>query len=137
MKILLSLLFTFLFLSGGNKIEVKNAWLRPANSGMNSALYLKIINNSDKADTLYKVTYKNDELTQMHKTVKKGNLTGMKMMSFIPIEAHSTFEFEPGKFHIMLINLTKDLKSGTKGNFILYFKSGEKVNVVAQVKETN
>jgi periplasmic copper chaperone A len=133
MKILFGLLFTILFLSAGNKIEVKNAWLRPANTGMNSALYLKIINNSDKADTLYKVTYKNDELTQMHKTVKKGNLTGMKMMPFIAIKSHSTFDFEPGKFHIMLINLTKDLKPGEKVNFELYFKSGEKVNATATV----
>ena len=133
MKIILSFLALFIFSSVHN-IQVKDAWLRPAKTGMNSALYLKIVNNSDKADTLYKVTYKYDEMTQMHKTIIKGNLTGMKMMPFIAIKAHSTFEFMPGKFHIMLINLTKDLSPGEKRNFKLYFKSGQTVDVTAEVR---
>ncbi len=133
MKIILSFL-ALLFFTSTNNIQVKDAWLRPAKTGMNSALYLKITNNTDKADTLYKVTYKNDEMTQMHKTVIKNGLTGMKMMPFIAIKAHSTFEFVPGKFHIMVINLKKDLEPGDREHFKLYFKSGETINVTAQVR---
>jgi copper(I)-binding protein len=133
MKILFGLFFTLLFLSAGNKIEVKNAWLRPADAGMNSALYLKIINNSNKADTLYKVVFKDASMAMMHETYKKGDLTGMKMVKEIAINPNSTFQFKPGYYHIMLIKLKKDLKPKEKENFELYFKSGEKIKGIAVV----
>ncbi len=41
--------------SSGDKVEIKDAWLRTGAEGLNSALYFNIENNGDKPDTLYKV----------------------------------------------------------------------------------
>jgi periplasmic copper chaperone A len=135
MKILFAFCFIVL-LFAGNNIEVKDAWLRSADKGMNSALYLKIVNNSDKTDTLYKVTFKDASMAMMHETYKKGNLTGMKMVKEISIKPYSTFEFKPGDFHIMLIELKKNLKPNSKESFELYFTSGKKIEGTALVKQS-
>jgi periplasmic copper chaperone A len=135
MKILFALFCTIFFFSGPNKIEVKNAWLRPADTGMNSALYLKIVNNSAKADTLYKVGFSDASMAMMHETYKKGDLTGMKMVKEIAVNPNSTFQFKPGYYHIMLIKLKKDLKPKEKENFELYFKSGRKIKGTAIVSQ--
>jgi copper(I)-binding protein len=125
----------FLIATKGDNIQVKDAWIRPADVGMNSALYFKIVNKSDKADTLYKVTFEDAGMVMMHESYKKGDMTGMKMVNEIVVMPHSTFELKPGRFHIMLMMLKKDLKADDKKEFELYFKSGKKIKEDATVKD--
>ena len=127
--------FLFLFSLQGDSLEVKDAWIRPAGAGMNSALYCKIVNESDKADTLYKVTFEDADMVMMHESYKKGDMMGMRMVDYIVIKPHSTFELKPGGFHIMLMMLKKDLKENDKKEFELYFKSGIKIKEKAVVKD--
>ena len=127
--------FLFLFATQGDNIRVKDAWIRPADVGMNSALYFKIINESNKADTLYKVTFEDAGMVMMHESYKKGDMMGMKMVNEIVVMPHSTFELKPGGFHIMLMMLKKDLKADDKKEFELYFKSEKKIKENAIVKD--
>ena len=127
--------FLFLFATQGDNIRVKDAWIRPADISMNSALYFKIINESDKADTLYKVTFEDAGMVMMHESYKKGDMMGMKMVNEIVVMPHSTFELKPGGFHIMLMMLKKDLKADDKKEFELYFKSEKKIKENAIVKD--
>jgi copper(I)-binding protein len=131
------LFFFFLLLlsTPGDSIQVKDAWIRPADAGMNSALYFKIVNESDKADTLYKVTFKDAGMVMMHESYKKGDMMAMKRVDNIVVQPHSTFELKPGGFHIMLMMLKKDLKKDEEKEFELYFKSGKKINEKAVVKD--
>ncbi len=132
MNILFFFLF-FLFSTQGDNVQVKDAWIRPADTGMNSALYFKIVNESDKADTLYKVTFEDAGMVMMHESYKKGDMMGMRMVNDIVIKPHSTFELKPGSFHIMLMMLKKDLKKDDEKEFELYFKSGKKIKEKAVV----
>ena len=127
--------FLLLFSNQGDNIRVKDAWIRPADISMNSALYFKIINESDKADTLYKVTFEDAGMVMMHESYKKGDMTGMRMVNEIVVMPHSTFELKPGGFHIMLMMLKKGLKADDKKEFGLYFKSGKKIKENATVKD--
>jgi periplasmic copper chaperone A len=120
--------------STGNKIEVKDAWVRTGAKDLNSALYFKIENNSSKPDTLYKVTSDIAQHIQMHETYKKNDMMGMREIKYIIIEPGSSIEFKPGSYHIMLMNLNKDLKEDGKVNFVLYFKSSGKMKVDAKVQ---
>ncbi len=131
------LFFSFLFLlsNPGDNIQVKDAWIRPADTGMNSALYLKIVNESDKADTLYKVTLEDAGMVMIHESYKKGDMMAMRMVDDIVVKPHSTFELKPGGFHIMLMMLKKDLKKDDEKEFELYFKSGKKIKELAVVKD--
>ena len=134
MSILYFLFLTLLPTSGDN-IQIEDAWIRPANAGMNSALYFNIVNESGKADTLYKATFEDAGMVMIHETYKDGDMTGMKMVNGIVVKPHSTFELKPGGFHIMLMNLKKDLKPGNKKDFELFFKSGKKIKGTATVKD--
>ena len=132
---ILFFLFLTLFSTSGDNIQIEDAWIRPANAGMNSALYFNIVNESDKADTLYKATFEDAGMVMIHETYKDGDMTGMKMVNGIVVKPHSTFELKPGGFHIMLMNLKKDLKPGNKKDFELFFKSGKKIKGTATVKD--
>ena len=121
-------------ISAGNKLEVKDAWLRTGASGLNSALYFKIENNTEKPDTLYKVSSDIAQHIMMHETYKKNDMMGMREVKNIVIKPGSSVEFKPGSYHVMLMELKKDLKEGDKINFILYFKSAGKINIKAKVK---
>ena len=118
------------------KVKIENAWLRPAVRGMNSALYFNLNNVTNKADALYKVTSRVAELVQLHATVKNADGTmGMKEIKQIAIPANSVVKFEPGGYHVMLINLKKNLRVNSKIEFIFYFKTGGEVKVKAVVKK--
>ncbi len=133
MILLLSLLTLFSFHS--QKITVKNAWLRPANKGMNSALYFEAINNSDKADILYSVSSNIAGMVQLHESFMDKGMMGMRMVPYIIIKPHTSFVFKEGSYHVMLILLKKDLKPGSKETFFLHFKNGGNVKVIATVKK--
>ncbi len=132
--LILIIAFISVFISTGNKVEIKDAWLRTGAKGLNSALYFKIENNSAKPDTLYKVTSNIARHIQMHETYKKNDMMGMREIKNLEVKGNSSIEFKPGSYHIMLMDLIKDLKAGDEINFTLYFKTSGKVNIKAKVE---
>ncbi len=132
MMLILSLLTLLNF--NTPKLKVENVWIRPADKGMNSAMYFKIINNSDKPDTLYKAASSTAELVQIHETFKKNGLMGMRKVKFVVVKPHSTLTFQPGGYHVMFIKLKKDFKVKSKEDAELYFKDAGRIIVKAIVK---
>ena len=128
---MIAIIFSFLLLIGPvqHKLSVDNIWMRPADKGMNSAMYFKIVNNSGKPDTLYKVTSGAAELVQIHETFMKNGLMGMREIKYVAIPAHSSVIFKPGGYHVMFIKLKKDLKVKKRASALLLFKSGLKIKV--------
>ena len=130
-------LVLFFFLpqvSTGNKVEIKDAWLRTGAEGLNSALYFKIENNTTKSDTLYKVSSDIAKHIMMHETYTKNGMMGMREIKNIVVKPDSSVEFKPGSYHVMLMELNKDLKEGNEINFTLHFKSAGKINIKAKVE---
>ena len=117
-----------------HSIEISNAWVRPAGKGMNSALYFDLKNNSSSEDVLYKVSFNTAELVQLHETLSKKGLMEMKEIKSLKINANQSIKFAPGGYHVMLIKLKKDLRTGNKIGFVFYFKKAGKINVSAYVK---
>lgn len=118
----------------GKKIDIKDAWVRTGAEGLNSALYFKIENNSDRPDTLYKVTSDIAQHIMMHETYKKNDMMGMREIKNIAIKPGSSVEFKPGGYHVMLMELNKDLKEGNEINFTLLFKLSGEINIKAKVE---
>ncbi len=117
-----------------NSIEINNAWVRPAGKGMNSALYFELKNSSANSDELFKVSSNAAELVQLHKTVNKNGLMEMKEIKSLKINGNQTIKFAPGGYHVMLIKLKKDLKTGNKIGFKFYFKKAGIIKADAVVK---
>jgi len=134
---MLYLLLSFLFLisNPSEKIKVKEPWMRVSAKGQSSALYMKIENNTEIADTLYKVEGQVSEKVEIHETFKKDDMMGMREVEFIVINPKSTFELKPRSHHIMLIKLKHDLKKGEQYDFTLHFKKAGAVKIKAEVDE--
>ena len=123
------------FNSSDGTITLVHPVMRPSAKGMNSAIYLTIINNSSITDTLYSVESDIAELVEVHETyrVKKDKM-GMRHIDEISIPPESVFALRPGSYHVMLIDLYEDVTLGNEINAQLIFKHAGKVEFKAQVK---
>ena len=128
------ILISLLNFSYSGKLEVKDGWVRPAGKGMNTAFYFKVENNSSKADTLLSVKSSVAKMVQMHETFTKDGMMGMRQVKAIPVNSKSTLEFKPGGYHVMVMNLVKDLMKGGSAEFVLHFKYAGDINIKAPVK---
>jgi copper(I)-binding protein len=131
------LLAVLLFFSNPtDKVKIVEPWMRVGAKGQATALFFKIENNSDKADTLYQVDFKEAGKVQIHETYDAGNdMMGMREVGKIIIPAKSTFELKPGSYHVMLMKLKQDITKGFVGEFTLYFRQAGKLTIKAKAKE--
>lgn len=134
MKLLFLTLLMLLF-SPDEKIKIKDPWIRVSAEGQSTALFMKIENNSDVADTLYKVECDFAGRVEIHETYQKDDMMGMREVPFLVIPPKSTFELKPRSHHIMVIKLKKDIKKGSQEEFTLHFKRAGKITIKAKADE--
>lgn len=134
MNILLALLL--IFSNPSDKIKIVDPWMRVGAQGQATGLFFKIENNSDKADTLYKVDFELAGKVEIHETYDAGDdMMGMREVGQIVVPAKSTFELKPGAHHVMLMKLKQDIKKGYVGDVTLHFKKAGKILIKAEAKE--
>ena len=131
------LVLLLLFFPPEDKIEIKDAWMRPSSEKMATALYFTIENTGETADTLFQVDSDLAEKVEIHETYSEGEMMGMRKTDMIVIEGNSSFELKPGAHHIMLMKLKKDVKVGDEAEFILHFKQEGEMTVTAKAKKPN
>jgi periplasmic copper chaperone A len=115
-------------------LKIENAWIRTASNGMNSALYFDINNMTSKDDQLINVSSDIAKIVQIHETYMQGENMGMRKVDSITIKSKSIFHLSPGGFHVMIIRLKENLRSGDKKEFTLTFRNAGKIKVKAEVK---
>jgi len=134
MNLLLALFM--IFSNQSDKIKIVDPWMRVGAEGQGTGLFFKIENNSNQADTLYKVDFEPAGKVEIHETYDAGDdMMGMREVKQIVIPAKSTFELKPGAHHIMLMKLKRDIIKGYEGNVTLYFKQAGKIVIKAQAKD--
>ncbi|MEJ2013314.1 MAG: copper chaperone PCu(A)C [Anaerolineales bacterium] len=107
-------------------LRVDSAWARPAERGMNSAVYLRIQNGPDP-EVLTGAASDVAETVQVHRTIldADGN-AAMEELPRVSLAPGEILEMKPGSYHIMLINLRHPLNAGESFDLALYFeKTGE------------
>jgi copper(I)-binding protein len=62
-------------------------------------------------------------------------MAGMSDIDHLDIHAGETVELKPGGYHIMLMDLIRDLAVGDKVQLELTFESAGKVTVEAEVRQ--
>ena len=127
---LLILMFASIWISGctgRSSLKIDNVWARPGLSGNNSAAFFVIDNNQSTPDRLLSASGDVAASIEVHKSVMEGGVMKMQPQEFVEVPANSTVEFKPGSYHVMLVNLNKDLKTGDRFELTLQFeKSGAK-----------
>ena len=122
------------------RIEVREAWMRPAAQGENGAIYFVIHNWGSNADTLTGISSTVADAVEMHETTFQAEMSGdvmqMQQLDSVPLEASSETNFEPGGLHVMLVGLKEDLKVGDTVNLTLHFTNFEDLKVTVPVRDT-
>jgi len=128
---------------GGMQLKVEEAWARRAammkgdsgggGSG-NGAVYAVLVNRGNAPDALVGVASDVSATAEIHETYRHMNMMMMRPVSKIDVPAGNKVEMKPGGFHIMLLNLKRDLKPGETINVTLHFEKAGKIPATATVK---
>ncbi len=123
-------------------ISAEGAWARPALSGMNTALYLTLSNESNETLVIVGAESELAERVEMHETTlvtsqsaggHAGQLMKMQPVATYELGAGDSLTLEPGRHHIMLLGLKRDLLEGERFEVVLRTASGAAIHVNATV----
>ncbi len=120
---------------GTGKIEAHQAWVRAAMKGENSAVYFILHNHSSQPDELIGVACDCAQVVELHESVMEAGAMKMKPVTSIPLASGAEVNFQPGGLHVMLINLSRDLKAGDSIDLVLKFKHTGALTIKVPVRE--
>lgn len=95
------------------RIDLQDAWARPAGEGGVSAVYFSLANGTPDEDTLLGLTSDVSDHAELHESYEKEDGTmGMRPAENVVIEPGQRLILKPGGFHVMLMDLEKELAVG-------------------------
>jgi copper(I)-binding protein len=131
-------------------IVIKDAWVRPTTAQMDSShsgnmetssdvsgAFMVIDNTTSQAERLVRASVNADvaETVEIHETtIDENSVMRMRPVDGIDVPANGSVELKPGGYHIMLLNVKKELQPGDKVSLTLTFASGRTVSVEAEVR---
>lgn len=121
--------------AAGN-ITVSQAFARPTVPGQpTGGAYISIENKGKVADTLKSVSSPIAKSTEVHTMKMDGDVMKMREVGSIDIKPSEKITMQPGDgYHIMLMGLSKPLKTGDRFPMTLNFAKAGKINVDVAVE---
>ena len=98
----------------------------PAVPGNPGAAYFTLGNQSQGTAAITGVAVAGAGKTEIH-------TPDMKLVDRAEVEAGTTLTLEPGKVHLMVYDVSSDLKPGSETELTLVFADGDKVSVPAKI----
>ena len=130
--------FGLLFFSSNlnAEISVENEWARVTPSGTGS-VYMEIKNNGNSDDKLLSASSDKAGMVMIHRSIREGDISKMiHIHDGITIPGNSSVSLKPGDYHLMLMNLDKNLSLGDKISIILNFEKNDslEINPIAKLR---
>lgn len=117
-------------------IAVTEAWARPSPMAERAgAAYMLITNGGSIDDRLISVTTDVAATVELHETKNEGGMMAMAPVDGITIPANGRAELKPGGYHVMLIDLTHELKVGETIDLVLEFEQAGELEVTVEVRD--
>lgn len=113
-------------------IEVVNAYI-PAPPTDTAAAYVVFQNHGDEADRLVSATADVTDTVELHQTSMDGGTMTMAQVDGIDLPAGGELLMEPGGYHVMLIELTRELHEGDSVAMTFTFEHGGTVEFTVPV----
>ncbi|WP_262693830.1 copper chaperone PCu(A)C [Kordiimonas aquimaris] len=141
-KMLMTLLLTFCFahpvFAHGNpaheSLDLSNAWARKTGRrSVSAAVYFDIHNQTHAQETLTAVSSDRAAIAMIHRSFEQDDIMRMEMQDEVPIAPAEKLSFEPGSYHVMLIDLTEPLVEGDVFPVTLSFKNAGDVTIYVEV----
>ena len=123
----------------GNALRVENAWARPSPmQGGNGAVYLTVLNPTNRPDQLLGVSSPVARVAETHETVEKDSVVRMEPRpEGFAIPAQGSLLLKPGGKHIMLVDLVAPLQAGQSISVTLEFEQAGTVALDVPVRAGN
>ncbi len=119
-----------------NEISVIDPYVRDTPPGLTvSASFLTIKNGYNKDIALVEVTGDIAKNIELHEHTNNDGMMEMRQVSKIIIPANGTTQLKPSGYHIMLIGLTRPIKTKDLIDLTLVFDNGDKQVIKAEVKK--
>jgi len=107
----------------------------PAVPGNPGVLYLTIMQDVGKPNTLVAVHVDGAERAEMHETKTVNGVSSMEPVQSVPFSDGQPAEFKAGGYHVMLFNLASTVKPGKEVEVTFTLANGDKVSTFAKVEE--
>ncbi|HRJ76387.1 MAG TPA: copper chaperone PCu(A)C [Anaerolineales bacterium] len=134
-NLFLVVLFLLSACSTSNVIESHEAWVRSANQGEITVVYMILHNHTSVDDALIGISTDVAEAAELHLSEVQNDVMTMTPQEKIEILAGGEVILESGGYHIMLINLKQDLNVGDEITITLHFENYPDVTVNVPVQE--
>lgn len=131
----------------GGAIHLDAPWARAVSAGGhgakggqpgamkgNGAVYVKVSNHGQTPDAILSASSDAAETVELHEVINDAGVMRMRPVRRIEIPAGATIELKPGGYHIMLLGLRSDLRSGTTVKVKLSLEKAGPLAVEAQVR---
>jgi copper(I)-binding protein len=144
-KIAIVVLALLLTACGPRTLEAKDGWARPTAAGGTAAVYLQLRNGTAEDLVLIGASSDVARVIEMHHSMAMDEMEGMSatepdtdVMTMMPVaeltlEAGETIVFEPGGYHLMLIDLQQELITDEIFFVTLHFSNSPDLQVEVQV----
>ncbi|HET8943738.1 MAG TPA: copper chaperone PCu(A)C [Dehalococcoidia bacterium] len=99
-----------------------------------ASAYFTIKNNGDTDDALVAASAPVADMVSLHEVVTQGAESKMQPVDKIDVPAGGETQLKPGGLHVMLEELTQDLKEGDSYTLTLEFESGLTMDVEITVE---
>ncbi|HXP74738.1 MAG TPA: copper chaperone PCu(A)C [Stellaceae bacterium] len=118
-------------------IAASDAWARPTLKGTRTgAVYLMLSNRGAAGDRLVGVNTPVAERAEVHEDVTANGIMSMKPVPELALPAGASTAIEPGRYHIMLMGMTKQLSAGESFPITLTFAAAPPLEVTVAVTRT-
>jgi copper(I)-binding protein len=109
-------------------VEIVEPWARASLAGRNSAAYMTIVNHTAAKDELVSASTPVAKVVELHTHLMEGGVMRMRPVQAIEVNVGEPAVLRPGGLHVMLIDLTRDLRPGETIPLTLRFRNaGERV----------
>lgn len=115
-------------------VTIENAFIRGLPPTQpNTAAFFTVVNHSDEEVTLLAAGSDIAEALEIHRHEHHNGMMSMQEQPSVTIAPHSSFQFAPGGYHLMLLNLRRPLREGEQVQFNLKTCTGDLITVNAPV----
>jgi hypothetical protein len=115
-------------------IEVTDAWARfPMDD--RGAVYFVVVNDGEDADRLVGASSDLTGTVEVHETTMSEGVAEMAPVEAVDVAADGETVFEPGGYHVMLLDLDEVPEVGRSISLTLEFESAGQITVDAEVRE--
>lgn len=116
------------------QLGLEDAWVRlPAVSSRPGAAYFTV-KGGNEATSLLAVSSPAAVRTELHEMKHEGGMMTMSALKDVAIPAGATVKFEPGGKHVMLYDLSPELRAGGKIPLRLAFANGKTIELEAELR---